>query len=202
LTVRHQADVTSRRGGDAITPQLRAEPHVPLTAGRIVSPPRSASTALRPARRLLLIASGNASLSGANPRARELRCACLGAEARRLIRQLLVEPAARSLAAASWGWDRGVRPRSCGLLRTTASLIDTGLDGACWAATGMSLMTGLACGLLPAPARVRSESLAAVRRGRTGQPPDARRPRPRREDGVLYRRRGPLREAARAETSS
>ena len=166
LTVRHHADVSARQGADAnYAAQLRAERIVLAPAGRGLSSLRSqASTALYVLLAmmviLLLIASGNvASLLVARATSREREIAVrlsLGAGRVRLIRQLLVESLLLGLGGGAVGLGFAVWGRDLllGLFASgQASLItlDTGLD---WRvltfSAGMSLMTGLACGLLPA----------------------------------------------------
>jgi predicted permease len=166
LTVRHHADVTSRRGGDADrASQLRAERIVLAPAGRGLSSLRSqASTALYVLLAmmviLLLIASGNvASLLVARATSREREIAVrlsLGAGRVRLIRQLLVESLLLGLGGgvvglglAAWGRDLLLGLFASG--QASLVTLDTGLDWRVLAfSAGMSLMTGLACGLLPA----------------------------------------------------
>ena len=166
LTVRHHADVSARRGADAdYAAQLRAERIVLAPAGRGLSSLRSqASTALYVLLAmmviLLLIASGNvASLLVARATSREREIAVrlsLGAGRVRLVRQLLVESLLLGLGGGVVGLGFAVWGRDLllGLFASgQASLItlDTGLD---WRvlvfSAAMSLMTGLACGLLPA----------------------------------------------------
>ncbi len=166
LTVRHHADVLSRRGADAdYAEQLRSERIVLAPAGRGLSSLRDqASTALYVLLAmmiiLLLIASGNvASLLVARATSREREIAVrlsLGAGRARLIRQLLVESLLLGLGGGAVGLGLAVWGRDLllGLFASgQASLItlDTGLD---WRvlvfSAAMSLMTGLACGLLPA----------------------------------------------------
>ena len=110
LTVRHHADIASRRGGDPDTAdRLRAERIVLAPAGRGLSSLRDqASTALYVLLAmmvvLLLIASGNvASLLVARATSREREIAVrlsLGAGRVRLIRQLLVESLILGIAGA------------------------------------------------------------------------------------------------------
>ncbi len=166
LTVRHHADVSARQGADAdYAAQLRAERVVLAPAGRGLSSLRDqASTALYVLLAmmviLLLIASGNvASLLVARATSREREMAVrlsLGAGRVRLIRQLLVESLLLGLGGGAVGLGLAVWGRDLllGLFASgQASLItlDTGLDGRVLAfSAGMSLMTGLACGLLPA----------------------------------------------------
>jgi predicted permease len=166
LTARHHADVSARQGADAnYDTQLRAERVVLAPAGRGLSSLRSqASTALYVLLAmmviLLLIASGNvASLLVARATSREREIAVrlsLGAGRVRLIRQLLVESLLLGLGGGAVGLGFAVWGRDLllGLFASgQASLItlDTGLDWRVLAfSAGMSLMTGLACGLLPA----------------------------------------------------
>jgi predicted permease len=166
LTVRHHADVSSRSGGDTeFAEQLRAERVVLAPAGRGLSSLRGqASTALYVLLAmmivLLMIASGNvASLLVARATAREREIAVrlsLGAGRLRLIRQLLVESmllglggGAVGLGLAVWGRDLLLGLFVSG--QTSLITLDTAIDWRVMAfGIGMSLMTGLACGMLPA----------------------------------------------------
>ena len=166
LTVRHQADVSSRSGGDSdYAERLRAERVVLAPAGRGLSSLRDqSSTALYVLLAmmivLLMIASGNvASLLVARATAREREIAVrlsLGAGRVRLIRQLLVESLLLGFAGGIVGLGLAVWGRDLllGLFvsgQTTIVTLDTGIDWRVIAfAVGMSLMTGIACGLLPA----------------------------------------------------
>ena len=108
---------------------------------------------------LLLIASGNvASLLVARATSREGEIAVrlsLGAGRVRPIRQLLVESLLLGLAGGALGlglavWGRDLLPDSSPLDSALITL-DTGIDWRVIAfAAGMSLVTGIACGLLPA----------------------------------------------------
>jgi predicted permease len=177
LTVRHQADVSSR-GGDADSAErLRAERVVLAPAGTGLSSLRNqASTALYVLLAmmvvLLMIASGNvASLLVARATAREREIAVrlsLGAGRLRLIRQLVVESLLLGLAGGVVGLGLAVWGRDLllGLFvsgQTAIITLDTGIDWRVLAfAVGMSLVTGLACGMLPALRATRvpvSESL-------------------------------------------
>ena len=166
LTLRHHTDVTSRRDADAeYAERLRAERIALAPAGRGLSSLRDqASTALYVLLAmmivLLLIASGNvASLLVARATAREREVAVrlsLGAGRARLIRQLLVESlllgvggGILGLGLAVWGRDLLLGLFVSG--QTTLVTLDTGIDWRVLAfATAMSLLTGVACGLLPA----------------------------------------------------
>ena len=166
LTLRHHTDVTSRRDADAeYAERLRAERIALAPAGRGLSSLRDqASTALYVLLAmmivLLLIASGNvASLLVARATAREREVAVrlsLGAGRARLIRQLLVESlllgvggGILGLGLAVWGRDLLIGLFVSG--QTTLVTLDTGIDWRVLAfATAMSLLTGVACGLLPA----------------------------------------------------
>ena len=166
LTVRHHADIASRRRGDADTAdRLRAERIVLAPAGRGLSSLRDqASTALYVLLAmmvvLLLIASGNvASLLVARATSREREIAVrlsLGAGRARLIRQLLVESLILGLAGGAVGlglavWGRDLLLGLFASGQSTLITLDTGIDWRVIAfGAGMSLMTGLACGLLPA----------------------------------------------------
>jgi predicted permease len=166
LTVRHQADVAARGGDDAdYAAQLRAERVVLAPAGRGISTLRDqSSTALYVLLAmmivLLMIASGNvASLLVARAASREREIAVrlsLGAGRARLIRQLLVESLLLGLAGGAAGLGMAVWGRDLllGLFvsgQTAVVTLDTGIDWRVMAfAVAMSLMTGLACGLLPA----------------------------------------------------
>ena len=166
LTVRHQADVASRSGVDTeYAERLRAERMVLAPAGRGLSSLRDqASIALYVLLAmmivLLMIASGNvASLLVARATAREREIAVrlsLGAGRVRLIRQLLVESLLLGFAGGIVGLGLAVWGRDLllGLFvsgQTTIITLDTGIDWRVIAfAVGMSLMTGVACGLLPA----------------------------------------------------
>ena len=166
LTLRHHTDVTSRKDADAeYAERLRAERIALAPAGRGLSSLRDqASTALYVLLAmmmvLLLIASGNvASLLVARATAREREVAVrlsLGAGRARLIRQLLVESlllgvggGLLGLGLAVWGRDLLVGLFVSG--QTALVTLDTGMDWRVLAfATAMSLLTGVACGLLPA----------------------------------------------------
>ena len=166
LTLRHHTDATSRRDADAeYAERLRAERIALAPAGRGLSSLRDqASTALYVLLAmmmvLLLIASGNvASLLVARATAREREIAVrlsLGAGRARLIRQLLVESlllgvggGILGLGLAVWGRDLLLGLFVSG--QTTLVTLDTGIDWRVLAfATAMSLLTGVACGLLPA----------------------------------------------------
>ena len=166
LTLRHHTDVTSRKDADAeYAERLRAERIALAPAGRGLSSLRDqASTALYVLLAmmivLLLIASGNvASLLVARATAREREVAVrlsLGAGRARLIRQLLVESlllgvggGILGLGLAVWGRDLLVGLFVSG--QTALVTLDTGMDWRVLAfATAVSLLTGVACGLLPA----------------------------------------------------
>ncbi len=166
LTVRHHADVSSRSGADTdFAERLRAERVVLAPAGRGLSSLRDqASTTLYVLLAmmivLLMIASGNvASLLVARATAREREIAVrlsLGAGRLRLIRQLLVESMLLGLAGGGVGLALAVWGRDLllGLFvsgQTSLITLDITLDWRVMAfAVGMSLMTGLGCGMLPA----------------------------------------------------
>jgi predicted permease len=166
LTVRHHADVSSRTGVDTdYGDRIRAERIVLAPAGRGLSTLRNqASTALYVLLAmmivLLMIASGNvASLLVARATSREREIAVrlsLGAGRLRLVRQLLVESMLLGLAGGAVGLGLAVWGRDLllGLFvsgQTSVITLDTGMDWRVMAfAVGMSLMTGLLCGMLPA----------------------------------------------------
>jgi len=165
LTVRHQAEMAALRGAETDDERRAGERVVLAEAGRGLSNLRSqASTALYVLLAmmvvLLLIASGNvASLLIARATAREREMAVrlsLGAGRARLVRQLLVESlilgaagGVAGLCLAVWGRDLLIGLFVSG--QTSVVTLDTGIDWRVIAfATGMSLLTGIACGLLPA----------------------------------------------------
>lgn len=178
LTVRHQADVAARGGDNAeYADRLREERILLAPAGRGISTLRNqASTALYVLLAmmlvLLLIASGNvASLLIARATAREREIAVrlsLGAGRARLVRQLIVESLILGLAGGALGLGLAVWGRDLllGLFvsgQTSVVTLDVGIDWRVVAfAVAMSLVTGMACGLLPALRATRvsvSESL-------------------------------------------
>jgi predicted permease len=165
LTVRHQADMQARGGGDDYARRVREERVVLAPAARGISTLRSqASTALYVLLAmmlvLLLIASGNVAsllISRATAREREIAVRLsLGASRLRLMRQLLVESLMLGLAGgmvglglAVWGRDLLVGLFASG--QTTFVTLDMGIDWRVVAfAAGISLVTGIACGMLPA----------------------------------------------------
>ena len=166
LTVRHHADVAARSGGDQVFgDRLRAERIVLAPAARGISSLRDqSSTALYVLLAmmivLLLIASGNvASLLVARATSREREIAVrlsLGAGRARLIRQLIVESLILGLAGGAVGLGLAVWGRDLllGLFvsgQSTLVTLDIGIDWRVMAfASAMSLVTGIACGLLPA----------------------------------------------------
>jgi predicted permease len=178
LTVRHHADVRSRQGDDSdYADRLRAERIALAPAGRGVSSLRNqAATALYVLLAMmivmLMIASGNvASLLVARATAREREIAVrlsLGAGRIRLVRQLVVESLLLGLGGGLLGlglavWGRDLLLALFGSGQTDVITLDTGIDWRVIAfAMGISLLTGIACGLLPALRATRvpvSESL-------------------------------------------
>ncbi len=166
LTVRHHGDVAARSGADTdFANRLREERIVLAPAGRGISSLRNqSSTALYVLLAmmivLLLIASGNvASLLVARATAREREIAVrlsLGAGRGRLVRQLIVESLILGLAGGVLGLGLAVWGRDLllGLFvsgQTTLVTLDIGIDWRVVAfAVAMSLLTGIACGILPA----------------------------------------------------
>ena len=219
LTVRHHADVTSRRGGDADrAAQLRAERIVLAPAGRGLSSLRESGVdrAVRSARD-----DGHPAVDcqrqrrqparGAGNLARARDCGALVSGRRPRATHPPTprrEPPARSWRRCRGARARGVGPRSpartlckrTGVAhhaRHRARLARAGLLGRHVAHDRAGLRA--AAGVARHPRARLGVAQAPVTRGWTGQPPDApRRPRARRgADGVLPappHRRGPLRE--------
>jgi predicted permease len=165
LTVRHQADMQARGSGDDYARRAREERVVLAPAARGISSLRNQASAalyvlLAMMLVLLLIASGNvASLLISRAAAREREIAVrlsLGAGRLRLMRQLIVESLMLGLAGGAVGLGLAVWGRDLllGLFvsgQTTLVTLDIGIDWRVVAfAVGISLLTGVACGLLPA----------------------------------------------------
>ena len=166
LTVRHHADVTTRRGiGADFAARLGTERVVLAPAGRGLSTLRGQASMtlyvlLAMMVVLLLIASGNVAsllVSRATSREREIAVRLsLGAGRVRLIRQLLVESlilglfgGAVGLGLAVWGRDLLLGLFVSG--QTSVVTLDTGMDWRVLAfAVAVSLITGILCGMLPA----------------------------------------------------
>jgi predicted permease len=183
LTVKHHADVTSRLGQSDYANTLRGERIALESAAAGVSTLRSqASVALYVLLAMmgvmLLIASGNvASLLVARATAREREIAVrlsLGAARSRLVRQLLTESLLLGLAGGLLGLGIAVWGRDLllGLFisgQTNIVMLDIGIDWRVMAfATSIAVLTGVACGLLPAFRGTRvpvSESLKLQSRG-------------------------------------
>ena len=166
MTARRQADTQSRRVDDADYAQrLRAERVSLVPAGRGLSPLRDASSRtlyvlLGMMAVLLIIASGNVAgllVARASSRERELAVRLsLGAGRARLVRQFVAESLLLGLAGGLLGlglalWGRDVL---LGLVAGGQSVIvtlDTRIDSLVFAfAFGTALVTGLACGVIPA----------------------------------------------------